>query len=267
MSDNVLYDTRDGIATVTLNDPLKLNPISLALQRQLRDVLARARADRSVRVVVLTGAGKAFSVGADLSGIDAGESRAGESLGDWTARTMQELTNALVTDLRELPVPTVAMINGAAAGGSVGLALACDVAVAARSAYFYLPFLPRLGIVPDVGATWFLPRRIGHARAMGLTLLGDRLSAEQAAQWGLIWSCVDDAALPDAVRAVVQRLAALPAHAALEARRAYDASDRNDLAAQLRYEASRQRELVGGAAFNEGVAAFLAKREPVFRRG
>jgi 2-(1,2-epoxy-1,2-dihydrophenyl)acetyl-CoA isomerase len=266
MPDELLrYEVHDGIATVTLNRPEKLNPISLPLQKHLRERLAQVREDRQVRVLVITGAGKAFSVGAELGGMDAQSTSASPSKGEWVGRAMNEVTNPLVTELRELPVPTIAAINGAVAGGSVGLALACDIVIAARSAYFYLPFVPRLGLVPDVGSTWFLPRLVGPARAMGLTLLGDRLSAEQAAQWGLVWACVDDTELQATVRQTSQRLAALPAHGALEARRAFDAAEGNDLASQLRYEASRQSELFDQEAFAEGVSAFLDKRVPLFK--
>lgn len=259
----LLYDVRDGVATVTLDQPDRLNPLSVAIQYRLREVLAGIADDRSVRALVLTGSGKAFCVGADLGTMNAGA--AGEqSLGDRTADFMNTTSNPLIADLRALPVPTVAAVNGPAAGAGVGLALACDVVIAARSAYFYLPFIPRLGVVPDLGTTWFLPRLVGRARAVALTLLGDRLPAEQAAAWGLIWACVDDAVLRDTAQAAALRLAALPAHAALETRRAYDASDANTLAAQLRYEAERQRDLIDRPSFAEGVDAFLGKRPPVF---
>jgi len=136
--------------------------------------------------------------------------------------------------------------------------------IAARSAYFYLPFLPKLGIVPDLGSTWFMERLAGRGRAMGLALLGDRLSAEQAVQWGVAWACVDDAVLRAEALAVAQRLAKLPAHAAVEARRAFDAAALNTLPQQLAYEAERQRELLDKASFMEGVRAFLEKREARF---
>lgn len=258
----VLCDRSDGIATLTLNLPEKLNPIALELQHALRDALAELREDRSVRAVVLTGAGKAFCVGADLGTMR--PAAEGGSLGDQTADWMQSLSHPLVRDLRSLPVPLVCAVNGAAAGAGVGLALCGDVVLAARSAYFYLPFLPRLGIVPDLGCTWAIPRLVGPARAMGMALLDERLPAEKAAQWGLIWDCVDDAALPQAARDTALRLARLPAHAVIEARRAFEASASNTLDQQLHYESERQRELVGRPSFDEGVAAFLQKRRPEF---
>jgi 2-(1,2-epoxy-1,2-dihydrophenyl)acetyl-CoA isomerase len=181
-----------------------------------------------------------------------------------TADAMAELSNPLIEELRALPIPVVCALNGATAGAGVGLALASDLVVAARSAYLYLPFLPRLGIVPDLGTTWFLERLTGRGRAMGLALLGERLSAEDAVRWGLAWACVDDTALPTEALTLARRLARLPAGAALEARRAFDAAAGNTLAAQLAYEAQRQRELIDRPEFAEGVSAFMEKREPTF---
>ncbi len=258
----VLYELEDGVATLTLNLPAKLNPVALDLQQELRDILARIRDDHAVRAVVLTGAGKAFCVGADLSAMKPPEG--GQSLGDQTATWMQSLSNPLIEELRALPVPVVCAVNGPAAGAGVGLALACDIVIAARSAYFYLPFLPKLGIVPDLGCTWFIPRRVGPARALGMALLDERLDAETAVQWGLIWASVDDALLLLEALKIAQRLARLPAHAVLEARRAIEASERHTLPEQLHYESERQRDLLERPSFGEGVAAFLQKRAPVF---
>lgn len=155
-------------------------------------------------------------------------------------------------------------MQGPAAGGGVGVALAADIVIAARSAYFMLPFVPALGLVPDLGSAWFMPRAIGMARSVGLALLGERLSAEQAAQWGLIWACVDDAALANETARVAARLAALPAHGIVETRALFAAAATNDFARQLAYERDRQRELIERKCFAEGVSAFLGKRRPVF---
>jgi len=258
----VLHEFAEHVATLTLNLPAKLNPIALDLQHELRQALARVREDRSVRALVLTGAGKAFCVGADLSAMRPPE--AGETLGDQTAKWMQSVSNPLIEELRALPVPVVCAVNGAAAGAGVGLALAGDVTLAAKSAYFYLSFLPKLGIVPDLGCTWFLPRLVGPARAMGMSLLDERLPAERAAQWGLIWACMEDDLLLLEAQQLAQRLARLPAHAVIEARRALEASERHTLSEQLHYESERQRELLNRPAFSEGVAAFLQKRAPEF---
>jgi 2-(1,2-epoxy-1,2-dihydrophenyl)acetyl-CoA isomerase len=259
---SILYELSEGIATITLNLPVKLNPIALDLQQQLREALARVRNDNQVRAVILTGAGKAFCVGADLSTMR--EPTDAQTLGDQTAEWMQSMSNPLIEELRALPVPVVCAVNGPAAGAGVGLALACDIVVAARSAYFYLPFLPKLGIVPDLGCTWFIPRRVGPARAMGMALLDEKLSAETAAEWGLIWACIEDNLLQLDAQRIAQRLAHLPAHAVLEARRAFEHSEHHTLADQLHYESERQRELIERPTFAEGVMAFLQKRAPVF---
>jgi 2-(1,2-epoxy-1,2-dihydrophenyl)acetyl-CoA isomerase len=259
----VLLERDADVAIITLNEPAKLNALSLDLQRQLRTQLAGIREDRTVRALLLTGAGKAFCVGADLS-TDGPMAPGSPGLGQRTADLMHELSNRIVSDLRELPVPVVVALNGAAAGAGVGIALAADIVVAARSAYFYLPFAPKLGLLPDLGATWFLPRLLGRAHATALTLLGDRLPAATAAEWGLIWRCVDDEGLRDDALSIAQRLAKLPALSALDTRRAFDAALGNTLEGQLAYEAQRQRELLDRPEFAEGVRAFLERREPVF---
>lgn len=256
---------RDGdVAILTLANPARLNPLGIGLQQRLRALLAEIRDERGVRAVVLTGEGKGFCVGADLSMMRQAADGDARSLGERTADVMQALSNRLILDLRELPVPVVCAVNGACAGAGVGLALAADVVLMARSAYFYLPFIPKLGIVPDLGSTWFIERLAGRGRALALTLLGDRVSAERAVQWGLAWDTVDDAALRSQALALAQRLAALPAHAVIEARRAFDAAAANTLPEQLAYEAERQRVLLDLPSFAEGIAAFGEKREPRF---
>ncbi|SMG00226.1 Enoyl-CoA hydratase [Burkholderia singularis] len=262
---------RDGdVAIVRIVNAARMNPLTVTMQAELRESLAVLRADPSVRALLLTGEGKAFCAGVDLSGMrsanasDAGD-HDGRTLGQRTADIMHEQSNRLVQELRELPLPVVCALNGAAVGGGMGLALTADVVIAARSAYFYLPSLPRLGIVPDLGATWFMSRLVSRARMTGLMLLGDRLSAEQAERWGLVWACVDDEALLTEALAVARRLAAQPVHAVLESRRAQDAADRHSLAEQLCYEAERQRELIDRPEFAEGVRAFIERREPDFK--
>lgn len=261
--DPLLYERDGDVAILSFNIPKRLNPLTMGLQQALRERLAQLRDEGQVRALVLTGVGKSFCVGADLSSMGAVE---GGSLGQRTADAMEQLSNRLIEDLRGMPFPVVSAINGPAAGAGVGVALAADVVIAARSAYFYLPFMPRLGIVPDLGTTWFLERLVGRARAVGMSLLGERLSGEQAAQWGLVWACVDDAELRAQAVSVAQRLARLPAHAATEIRAVYEAAAGQPLAAQMRHEAERQRELIDRPDFAEGVKAFMEKREPVFRR-
>ncbi|MEY4284323.1 MAG: hypothetical protein RL111_998 [Pseudomonadota bacterium] len=258
----VTVEHTGAVAVLRLNQPERLNPLSLPLQERLRERLQELARDTSVRALVITGAGKAFCVGADLTSMQPPVQ--GQSLGEQTCEIMLKLSNRLVEDLRALPFPVVSALNGPCAGAGVGLALAADLVVAAQSAYFFLSFMPRLGIVPDLGSTWFLERFVGRPRAVAMSLLGDRISAQQAHSWGLIWSCVDDAELMPQAMALAQRLSQLPAHAAQEIRQAFDSAAQQDLGTQLQYEARRQRELIDKPEFQEGVNAFLQKREPRF---
>lgn len=189
-------DVSGHVATLTLNHPGSRNSLSEATLREMVEALDRLRAHDDVRALILTGAGQAFCSGADLGKMDTVDVD-GMSLGERAAATMDAVANPLILALQQFPLPVVAAVNGVAAGGGLALALAADIVIAARSAYFLSPFLPRLGIVPDMGATWFLPRKVGRARSIGLLLMGDRLPAEKAQEWGLIWACVDDAALMD----------------------------------------------------------------------
>jgi 2-(1,2-epoxy-1,2-dihydrophenyl)acetyl-CoA isomerase len=257
----------DGIATASFNDPHRLNPLSPALQAELPGLVDRVREDTSIRALILTGEGRAFCTGADLAAIDRDVSNADDpfgTAGDRIAEAMTRVTIPFILALRRLPVPVISAVNGPAAGAGVGIALAADIVVAARSAYFYLPFLTRLGLVPDLGTTWFVERSLGRARAMQIWMLNDRITAEQAASWGLVAECVDDAELVERSLAIARRLALLPAHAALEARRASEAAAFNTLEAQLAYERERQRELIDRPEFVEGMRSFIEKRAAVF---
>lgn len=262
----------DGTATLTLADPARMNPLTRALIDACLDALERVRADRGIHALVLAADGRGFCSGADLGAMSAalaasaGRAAGAPTLGEETARLMDEAGHPLVLALRELPVPVVCAMHGAVAGGGVGLVLACDLVVAARSAFFYLPFAPALGLVPDMGAAWFLSRAVGSVRARGLALLGDRLPAEQAERWGLIWSCVDDAELPAQAGALARRLAALPAGAVREQRALLEHAGTATLAVQLDYERDRQRVLIDRPDFAEGVAAFVGRRAPRFSR-
>jgi len=258
-------ERHDDVAVIVLDNPARMNPIGQDVVRGIRALLAKVRDDRQVGALVLTGEGKAFSAGADLAPAPADQPDP-RSLAQQTAELMHGIMNPLITELDEMPIPVVSAVNGVCAGGGIGLALAADVVLAARSAYFYLPFLPKLGLLPDLGSTWFLERGVGRARAMGMSLLGERLAAERAAAWGLIWACVEDDSLREQALATARRLARLPPGAALEARRAFAAAANNTLPAQLHYEGERQVELRGRPAHAEGKRAFIEKREPQFRR-
>jgi 2-(1,2-epoxy-1,2-dihydrophenyl)acetyl-CoA isomerase len=264
----LLRTRREGaVEWLIIDNPSRMNALSDGVVEGLRDALARVRSDPGIRALVITGVGRAFCVGADLADMQSQLQRDGagaQSLGNQVADRMLAEGNPLVLELQALPVPVVCALNGVAAGAGVGIALAADLCVAARSAFFYLPFMPKLGAVPDLGVSWWIERLAGRARAMGLALLGDRLPAERAAQWGLIWDCVEDDALIATASEVAQCLARLPGHAAPELRGAFEQAASNTLAQQLDYEAARQRVLLDGAAFAEGVSAFLGKREPMF---
>lgn len=263
----VLFETVDHVAVVTLNEAERMNPLTEGVQAGLLEALARIRADTSIRAMLLTARGRGFCVGADLKDFSrrAAELPEGDSLGRYVGRMMETGGNAIVHGLATLPVPVVCAVNGAAAGGGFGIALAADVVIAARSAIFYLPFVPALGIVPDMGAGWTLVRSVGRARALALALTGEKLPAEKAAQWGMIWDCVDDAALHDEAMRLARRLAELPGHAIDETRSLFDAAETHGLADQLALERERQERLIDGESFTEGVRAFVERRKPVFR--
>jgi 2-(1,2-epoxy-1,2-dihydrophenyl)acetyl-CoA isomerase len=266
-NDPVQLLINDGIATITLNDPTKLNALSIPLIDNFMSITEQLRKNKSIRVLRITGNGKAFSAGADLSGMNATETHVGkQTRGEWTDELMRTRHNKMIADLRSLPFPILTILNGPVAGGSVGIAFAADIVIAARSAYIYLPFMSALGIAPDMGSSYFLPRLIGTGRSIAMTLLGNRVSAEQAAAWGMIWLCVDDSDLAAEAEKLTARLFNLPAHAAMETRAIFDASLHNTLQQQLDYERSRQSELIDRPEFTEGVRAFMSKRPPAFPR-
>ncbi|MDB5884424.1 MAG: enoyl-CoA hydratase [Polaromonas sp.] len=259
-----LFDfERDGhVGLLTLNNPVRVNPLGEELQHALLEFLFALGEDKGIHALVITGAGCGFCVGADLASVVIGDDDP-EVRGARLAQSLMDCSNTLILPAA-LPFPVLSAVNGACADGGVGLALATDVLVMARSAYFYLPFMPKLGIVPDLGRSWFLERLIGRGRATALTLLGERLGAEQTVQWGLVWSCVKDISLRTEALALAHRLARLPAHAALETRHIYDSATSNSLDAQLRQEVQSQARLMAEPAFVEGVQAFMAKRKPRF---
>lgn len=252
------YRCEAGIARLTLNRPERLNSFTVAMHAEVRDALDRLIGD-GARVLVLTGAGRGFCAGQDLADRAVAPGDAPPDLG----ASIEQHYAPLVRRLRALPLPVVAAVNGVAAGAGANLALACDLVVAARSASFIQSFA-KLGLVPDGGGTWSLPRLVGPARAMGLALLGERLSAEQAAAWGLIWACVEDADLAGTVEALAQRLACGPTRGLAATKAALYAAWQNDFDTQLDLERDRQRELGRSSDYAEGVAAFAAKRPPTF---
>jgi 2-(1,2-epoxy-1,2-dihydrophenyl)acetyl-CoA isomerase len=255
-NDTVLFETRDAIATLTLNRPQRLNAIVAPMRQRLGECLAQIESDPSVRVVLLTGAGRGFCAGQDLN-----ERRADEQP-DIT-RSLRANYNPLIMRLRNLRVPSVCAVNGIAAGAGASLALNCDIVVAAQSASFLQAFA-RIGLAPDCGSTYLLPRLAGSARAAGMALLAESISSEQAERWGLIWRCVADADLAVAARELAARLAQLPPRALAGIKRALNASLSNSLQRQLDLEAEIQGELGTSEDYREGVRAFLDKRPALF---
>jgi 2-(1,2-epoxy-1,2-dihydrophenyl)acetyl-CoA isomerase len=251
-------DAATQVATLTLNRPDRLNSFTRQMHAELRDALdAVERA--GMRALVLTGAGRGFCAGQDLSDLDLdGENPT--DLGD----VVEPNFNPLVRRLQALPLPVIAAVNGTAAGAGANLALACDLVLAARSAKFIQSFV-KIGLVPDTGGTWLLPRRVGLARALGLALTGETLVAEQALAFGMIWQVVDDAALQDEARRLAAQLAAQPTRAIAATRRALHAGVTQTLDQSLALEAELQRELGRSADYQEGVNAFLEKRTPRFQ--
>jgi 2-(1,2-epoxy-1,2-dihydrophenyl)acetyl-CoA isomerase len=248
-----------GVLRVTLNRPEKLNAFNPAVHEGLAAAMARAESDPAIRCVLVTGAGRGFCAGADLGQRDM-KSDAPIDLG----ASLETWYNPLVKRMRALPKPIVCAVNGVAAGAGANFALACDIVFAARSASFIQAFV-KIGLVPDCGGTYFLPRLAGMQRAMALAMTGERLSAEDAERCGLIWKCVDDAQLAAQTEQFARELASGPTRSLGLIKKALYASAGNSLAAQLDLERDLQREVGKGADYREGVTAFLEKRKPSFK--
>lgn len=254
----------DGpVRTLTLNRPQALNSFTGALHDELAAGLDAAAADASVRCVVITGAGRGFCAGQDLSDPAISPDLTPGAKPKDIGGLIEARYKPLALRIAEFPVPVVASVNGVAAGAGANLALNCDLVIAARSASFLQAFA-KIGLVPDCGGTWLLPRLVGRANAMALAMLGEKLPAEEAQRMGMIWKVVDDAALAAETLALAQRLAAMPSKALAETRRAFAAADRLDLRSALSHEGDVQRRLGESHDYLEGVAAFFAKRAPTF---
>ena len=255
------YETIDfkadgAIARITLNRPDRLNSFTAQMHGELREVLASLG---DARVVVLTGAGRGFCAGQDLSdrAVAPGEA---VDLGE----TVQACWNPLIRTLTSLPQPVIARVNGVAAGAGANIALACDIVVAAQSARFIQSF-SAIGLIPDSGGTWALPRLVGQARALGLALTGEPLSAEKAAEWGMIWKAVEDDTLDAEVDAIANKLASLPPLGLAAIKEMIRSSWQYSLDEELERQAGAMRRLGFTEDYREGVAAFLEKRQPIFK--
>ncbi|MBK9020517.1 MAG: 2-(1,2-epoxy-1,2-dihydrophenyl)acetyl-CoA isomerase [Sulfuritalea sp.] len=255
---HILFSLESGIARITLNRPDRLNSFNVDMHMELRDAIARSR-DGDVRVLLLTGAGRGFCAGQDLADRNVSADAAPVDLG----HTIETYYRPLILSLRTLEMPVICAVNGVAAGAGASIALACDIVLAARSASFIQAFC-KLGLVPDAGGTWALPRLVGNARAMGLAMLGDKLSAEQAESWGLIWKCLDDDKLMAEAERLAVHFSSAPTKGLARTKQAIYASGGNTLEQQLDLERDCQRELGFGPDYREGVAAFMAKRSPSF---
>ena len=253
---SILAARSDAIATLTLNRPAAMNSFTTAMHAELIAALNAATDDAEVRCVVITGAGRGFCAGQDLSDPMAAP---GNDLGQLIAGTYAPL----VERIRSMPVPVIAAVNGVAAGAGANLALCCDFVIAARSASFIQAF-SKIGLVPDTGGTWLLPRLVGNARALGLAMLGDKVPAADAAAMGMIWQCVDDAVLVETVTALATRLAGMPTQALVATRQALSAAQSMNLAGALANEAQLQSRFGAAHDYLEGVDAFRNKRAPRF---
>lgn len=250
----ITYDLTDDIGTITLNRPDQLNGMTTQMRAEINDALRRAQ--KEARVIVLTGAGRGFCSGQDLGG-----SKRADDID--TAQVLREEYEPILKLIENSPIPIICAVNGPAAGAGANLALACDVVIAARSAYFLEAFA-RIGLLPDAGGTYHLPRKVGLARAMGMSLFAEPVHAPQAAEWGLIWEVVDDDALRQRTRELAGRLAKGPTKAYAAIRRALRLSLANDYDEQLAVEAAEQSALGNTRDFKEGVMAFLEKRKPIY---
>jgi 2-(1,2-epoxy-1,2-dihydrophenyl)acetyl-CoA isomerase len=256
--EQIRFESAGGIARITLDRPDRLNSFTDQMHDEVRDALSRVASD-GTRVLLLTGNGRGFCAGQDLSDRSVAPGAAPVDLG----RSIEKNYRPLILTLRNLPMPVVCGVNGVAAGAGASIALACDLVVATRSASFVQAFC-RIGLIPDAGGTYFLPRLVGTARAMGLAMLGDKLTAEEAERIGLIWQCVDDDAYAATIDALLAKLAVAPTGGLAAIKRVLHASSNNALEAQLALECETQRELGQSEDYREGVEAFLAKRPPQF---
>jgi 2-(1,2-epoxy-1,2-dihydrophenyl)acetyl-CoA isomerase len=257
--ETVRLDVADGVATLTLNRPDRLNSFTVAMHGEVRVAIDAAAGDPAVRCLVLTGAGRGFCAGQDLSDRAVAPGAAPVDLG----ASIENYYKPLLLRLRGLEMPTICAVNGVAAGAGANIPFACDLVFAAKSASFIQSF-SKIALIPDCGGTWWVPRLVGPARAMGLALLGDKLSATQAEEWGLIWRCIEDDELMPTVVTVARQLAAGPTRGYVRTRQAIEHALQLPLAAALDLERDYQRELGASDDFREGVAAFMEKRAPRF---
>jgi len=257
-NDLVITENREGYRVLTLNRPDRLNAFNEAMHAALMAALLDAEADSSCRALVLTGAGRGFCAGQDLSDRVFSPGQVPD-----LSSTLERLYNPLVRKIRSLQMPVICAVNGVAAGAGANIAFACDIVLAARSAKFIQAFA-KLGLVPDSGGTWFLPRLVGTARARALALLAEPVPAEQAEAWGMIWKAVDDVGLMDEAHRIATHFAVQPTMGLGLIKQALDAAETNDLDRQLDLERDLQGQAGRTPDYLEGVTAFFEKRQPKF---
>lgn len=255
----ILFEAQNGIARLTLNRPDRLNSFTVQMHEEVADALGVVAGDPAIRTLVLTGAGRGFCAGQDLGDRAVAPGSEPVDLGD----SVERYYAPLIRTITGLPMPVICAVNGVAAGAGANIALACDIVLAARSAKFIQSFA-NIGLIPDSGGTWVLPRLVGQARALGLALTGDPLPAEQAEAWGLIWRCVDDDALGAEVDVLATRFASGPTPGLAATKQALRESSLKSLDAALDNERDLMRQLGRSHDYAEGVAAFAAKRKPTF---
>jgi len=258
--ETILFSAGDGVARLTLNRPDRLNAFTVKMHEEIAAALDAVEADRSLRVLLITGAGRGFCAGQDLADRAVAPGGGPVDLGE----SVEKRYNPLIRRLTSLPMPVIAAVNGVAAGAGASLAFACDIVIAAKSAKFIMSFA-NIGLVPDSGSSWALPRLAGQARALGLALTGDPLPAETAAAWGLIWKCVDDAQYNEAMDQLVAKFAAAPTRGLAETKALIRGAHSRTLGEQLDLERDQMRMLGRSDDYREGVDAFMAKRAPSFK--
>ncbi|MEM6582727.1 MAG: 2-(1,2-epoxy-1,2-dihydrophenyl)acetyl-CoA isomerase PaaG [Pseudomonadota bacterium] len=258
--ENIEFEIDHGVAILRLNRPDALNSFTVDMHLEVREVLTHAAEDKSVRCVLLTGNGRGFCAGQDLNDRSVSPGEAMPDLG----HSVETYYSPLITLLSTMEKPVICAVNGVAAGAGANIALACDIVIAGRSASFIESFC-KLGLIPDSGGTWILPRLVGMARAKGLTMLGHKIKAEQAEAWGMIWQCVDDDDLMPTALELAQQMATQPTRGFAFTKQAFAASAANTLETQLELERDLMRAAGKTHDYQEGVQAFLEKREPVYR--
>jgi 2-(1,2-epoxy-1,2-dihydrophenyl)acetyl-CoA isomerase len=258
--ETIEFEITKGVAVLTLNRPDRMNSFNTQMHGEVRDALKQVKKDGSVRCLLITGNGRGFCAGQDLSDRNVDPNAEMPNLGE----SIEKNYNPLIRTLQGLEMPVICAVNGVAAGAGANIAFACDIVLAARSASFIQAFC-KIGLVPDSGGTWTLPRLVGHARAMALSMLGDKISAEQAQSWGMIWQVIDDEQLKDEALSMAKRLATQPTKGLALIKRAIQSSWDNSFDEQLDLERDLQTLAGRTEDYREGVKAFMEKRQPDFK--